>query len=302
MKVYGFLAACVGLLALATGAQAKGLKERLQEVIEGRRAEVGIAVIVEHKDTVCVNNHGRYPLMSVFKLHQAIAVAHECGRRGVSLDTVLHIGREELLPQTWSPLREEHPEGEVRMPVARLLQYTLQQSDNNACDILFRHLLSPAETDAYLRSLGLREFAICHTEEEMHRRLEACYENWSTPLEVARLVEWLFGRELVEGEMQRFLQQTLLECQTGLDRLPSPLRGTGAAIAHKTGTGDRNERRVLMGLNDAGMVRLPDGREYTVVVLVKDSQESDADTAALIAQVSRVVYRYVTGQHPRGVR
>lgn len=51
------------------------LKTLLEQAIKGKKAEIGIAVIIDGKDTVTVNNDIHYPLMSVFKFHQAVALA-----------------------------------------------------------------------------------------------------------------------------------------------------------------------------------------------------------------------------------
>ena len=42
------------------------------------------------------------------------------------------------------------------MSIADLLKYTLQQSDNNACDILFNYQGGPDAVNKYLHSLGIR--------------------------------------------------------------------------------------------------------------------------------------------------
>ena len=52
----------------------------------------------------------------------------------------------------------------------------------------------------------------------------------------------------------------------------------------------RNEQGELIGINDVGFVRLPDGTEYTIAVFVKDSAESAEDTAGIIARISEIVY------------
>ena len=46
--------------------------------------------------------------------------------------------------------------------------------------------------------------------------------------------------------------------------------------------------------NDIGIVRLPDGRSYSIAVFVKDSREDDRTNAAVIARISRLVYDYAT--------
>ena len=108
--------------------------------------------------------------------------ADGCGQRGVSFDTLVHVRPDDLHPDTYSPLRDKYPDGNLSLSVGELLKYTLHLSDNNACDILFRVFGGPAATDEYLRSMGLRDFAIEVTEDDMHRNLADCYRNWTTPL------------------------------------------------------------------------------------------------------------------------
>ena len=123
----------ISFFPLAAAAQGDDLSYR---VIKDKKAEIGIAVILDAQDTVTVNNDDRYPLMSVFKFHQALAVADYLDRNGLTPDTEIFIPEEELVPDTYSPLRKEFPEGEISLSVSRLLEYSLQLSDNNACDIL----------------------------------------------------------------------------------------------------------------------------------------------------------------------
>ena len=289
----------LSMLCLPVSASAGGLEDlesRLHKVTSGKKAQIGVAVILDHKDTVTVNNDCRYPMMSVFKLHQALAVADYCLRERLTLDSPIHIRRKDLKPNTYSPLRDKHPEGDISLSIRELLRYTMHWSDNNACDILFDRTGGPEATDKYIRGLGLRNFSIKVNEDEMHRDPNACYLNWSTPLDTAKLIELLLTHKLLNKEWRAFIRETMISCQTGKDRLPFPLQKTKAIIGHKTGTGDRNENGQLTGTNDAGFVRLPDGREYTIVVFVKDSSESEEDTARIIAEVSETVYRYACSQ------
>lgn len=269
-----------------------GLRRLLQQRLEGVKAEVGVAVVFDGCDTLTLNNEKHYPLMSVFKFHQALAVADACQRRGISFDTLLTVRPADLNPDTYSPLRDRYPAGGVSLTVADLLEYTLHWSDNNACDILFDRFGGTAATDHYIRSLGLEHFAIRATEDEMHRSLEACYSNWTTPLEAVRLLELFLDGKAVGEPYAGFIRQAMVTCQTGKDRLSSPLEGTNAVIGHKTGTGDRNAEGQLIGTNDIGFVFLPDGHRYTIAVLVKDSEESAEGTARVIADISAAVYHF----------
>lgn len=272
------------------------LEARLQEIASGKRAQIGIAVIINGTDTVTVNDDARYPMMSVFKFHQALAVADYLDKRALPLSTVLHIGKEELRENTHSPLRDACPQGDTDITVGELLVYTLQYSDNNACDILFDRLAGVEATDGYIRSLGFEDFAISADENDMHADPTLCYGNWTTPLDAVRLLEIFVTRPIFGETYRTFITRTMTGCRTGGDRLARPLLGTGAVIGHKTGTGDRNGRGETIGLNDIGFVTLPDGQRYTIAVFVRDSGHTDTETAGIIADISEAVYEYVTGR------
>lgn len=274
-------------------AQTKSLTEQIRTIIRDKEAQVGVAVILNSKDTFTVNNNCRYPMLSVYKFHQALAVADYLNRNHLPLETQLYITQKDLHPDTYSPLRDKYPEGNISLPVSKLLEYTLQLSDNNACDILFNYIGGTEAADKYIRSLGLKEYSIRATEHEMHQDLDLCYSNWSTPLEAVRLLEIFLNRSLFANEYQEFIKRTMIECGTGKDRLPEPLLETKAIIGHKTGTSDRNARGEFIGINDIGFVCLPDGQHYSIAIFVKDSKESMSNTTHIIADISEVVYRYV---------
>lgn len=272
------------------------LETQLKEAIKGKKAEIGIAVIIDGKDTVTVNNDIHYPLMSVFKFHQALALADYMGKQKQSLETRLPIKKSDLKPDTYSPLRDKYPQGGIEMSIADLLKYTLQQSDNNACDILFDYQGGPDAVNKYIHSLEIRECAIAGTETAMHEDLNLCYENWTTPLAAAELVEIFRKKPLFPKVYKDFIFQTMVECQTGQDRLVAPLLDKKVTVGHKTGTGDLNAKGQQIGCNDIGFVLLPGGRTYSIAVFVKDSEENNQANSKIIANISRIVYEY-TMQH-----
>lgn len=277
------------------------LQQELEAFVADKPADIGIAVIINGGRTVTVNNDRRYPLMSVFKFHQALAVANRLRELRLPLDTTLWITARDLAPETWSPLRDARPGGGFAISIADLLRYTLQQSDNNACDILFERICSVKDTEAYIHSLGSRQCAIRATEAEMHADLAHCRKNWTTPLAAARLLESFLTRDILPPASREFIRGAMTGCATGKDRLAAPLAGTGAVFGHKTGTGDREADGRLIACNDMGFVFLPGGRRYAIAVFIKDSRATDAATARMSADISALVYRHVTapGGAPR---
>lgn len=296
MKSRLFLLLALAFTAAAPASEERDLKTQIREIIAGADARVGVAVIADG-DTLTVNGSPDYPLMSVMKLHQAVAVAGILEGRGLPLTTAVHIYVQDLKAGTWSPLRDARPGGGFDMSVAELLRYTLQQSDNNACDILFDRFAAPEHVDSIIRSMGFRDFRIAATEDEMHRDLKKCRENVSSPQSAADLMDRLASGTLPLGkEYADFIRSTLLECRSGLNRLPLPLEGSGALIGHKTGTSDREADGRWTGINDVGFVLLPDGRSYTLAVFISDSALGMEENEKLIADISGAVYSELSGR------
>ena len=184
------------------------LTDSISRIASACPGEVGVAVIINNRDTVAVNNKSVYPMMSVFKLHQALAICHRFDQEGVSLDTLLTFRREALDPNTWSPMLKEHPEASITLPVKALLRYTLIQSDNNASNLMFERLVNAAETDRFIATL------IPRSKSEMAADHAKAYANYTSPLGAAMLMNRLFTDSLVSREKQRFIMQSLNECTT----------------------------------------------------------------------------------------
>ena len=266
------------------------LRESLRRLIAPMRATVGIALVTDEGDTLTLNNDESYPLMSVVKLHQALHVAHWLSDRHLDMEHEVRIEPSDLKPNTYSPLRDRRPGGGYSMPVGELLAYTLQLSDNNACDLLFRLTGGPAATDAHIRRHwhGHR-FAIAATEDDMHRDLARCHANHSTPLEAALLIHSLFADSRPDSCLQT-VRQLLLDCRTGLQRIPAGISDPDAEVAHKTGTSDRDASGRWIGINDVAHICLSDGRSYSLAVFIKDSAEEMEENERIIARVSALVY------------
>ena len=81
-------------------AQNFSLEDQLKQAIKGKKAEIGIAVIIDGKDTVTVNNDIHYPLMSVFKFHQALALADYMGKQQQSLNFEMCIRDRHIYPMS----------------------------------------------------------------------------------------------------------------------------------------------------------------------------------------------------------
>jgi len=260
-------------------------------------ALVGIAVRdLESGNGVTLNDDRRYPMQSVYKFPLALAVLHRVDRGELALDQVVHIDRKELLPGTWSPLRDAHPDADVDISLAELLRYVVSQSDNNGCDVLFRLMGGTAPVERYVHGLGVRDIAIAATEQEMHRDWQVQYRNWARPSALVDLLEQFQRRRIVSEKSQAFLWGLLVETTTGPNRLKGRLP-SNVVVAHKTGSSGSNKQGVTAAVNDIGILVLPDGRHIALAVLVAETRAPDEASERIIANVARIVVDHALAGH-----
>lgn len=272
------------------------LENTIVSIIEDRPARIGVAVITDAGDSLVVNDSDDYPMMSMFKLHEAIAVCRTLEEKGASIDTVLAVSRDELNMQTWSPMLKEYTGEVFDVSVRRLMEYLLVDSDNNASNLLFERIVPVAAADSIIATImPERGFRIIYTEAQMQRDHSLSYLNATSPLSYASLVKKVFTDSLVSAGNQEFIREMMRRCGTGSGRIAAGLP-EGVEFAHRTGSGYVNERGEVIAVNDGGYVALPDGRSYAIAVLVKDFAGPQEDADAAIAEVSKAVYEALAAE------
>lgn len=265
------------------------LESRIDSLLKGKRATIGISVGTD-KEILRYNDHIHFPLLSVFKFHVALAVLDKMDRQDTCLDSIVSIKAAQMQPNTYSPLRKRFSDQDFTITLRELMRYSISLSDNNACDILIAYAGGIERIDSYIRRLGIDDFCLSETEDDMHASPEAVYRNWSTPSAMMQLLKIANEQDLFANkELKNFLWQAMIETETGGNKLKGKLP-TEIVVGHKTGSSDRNADGLKAADNDAGLVILPDGRKYYIAVFVMNSHETDADNATIIARISRMVY------------
>jgi len=297
MKVGAFITLLI-FLTLFCGCTANGryaeLQNRLNEFVTGKDATIGVAVIIDGRDTVTVNGGREFPMLSVYKFPIVLAFGEYYRQNNLSIDVPVDIQPQDLHLDTYSPMTEKIMTSSqmiadtIKMPAKELVAYILQQSDNNASDIVLKGLNGADYVERYLNRIGIIGINVKNSEREMHYDNSLCYVNSSTPLAMASLID-KFDREYNDS-ISLEIKHLMETCVTGSDRLNKPLAATNAVIGHKTGTGFTLPDGRLMAVNDAGYVHLPNGQRYTIAVFVENSGYSMAGTEALIAEISGIVF------------
>lgn len=281
-----------GIYGQSIYSQTDKLRDDIRKIISAADGKVGVAVkFLDSGDTLTVNNDYKYPMQSVYKFPLAFAVLNMIDKGEYSLKHEIRLTKGELLPDTWSPLRDKYPEGNVDIPLSEILTYTVSLSDNNGCDILFRLLGGPGNVEEYIHGLGIKDIAIISTEQEMHADYELQYKNWCKPMAMLSLFELLNNGKHLSKESNNFLYKILAETSTGPDRIKG-LLPEGTVVAHKTGSSGYNDKGIASATNDAGIVELPGGRKFAIAVFVSDFKGDEKTCESIIAKISRAAWDY----------
>ena len=212
-----------------------------------------------------INVTSRFPMYSVMKFPQALYVADFLTRSNIDLNTEVIVRKDELMEDTWSPMLKTF-ENQKTFTYSELLALSLQQSDNNACDILFERCGGPRKVDKYIRNLGFKDIRIQKTEKQMHANPALSNKNWCTPQSMVELLDWFIVHHN-DNESLRFIWKLMEECKTGSDRLPAAVPSS-AKIIHKTGTGYPLPSGLSSGICDVGIIILDNGQQLPIAVFI----------------------------------
>jgi len=262
-----------------------------------------------------------FPMQSVFKAPLASAALAEVDAGRLSLDATVTLKDMDLSP--WSAIAAAWP-GRTQYTMRELLTAALQTSDNTAADVLMAHIGGPGAVTAFLTGKRIQEIRVDRYEREIQTemlglspfrpawRTEAAFQAARAALPPAErakamtayltdprdtatprgMLHWL--HELDDGELiarpsRRLLLQLMRGAQTGAGRIKAGLPPE-ATLAHKTGTGPV-EGGVVSALNDAGIIRLPDRRRYSLAVFISGATLAPEACEGAIADVARIAVR-----------
>nr|AIA18138.1 VEB-PER_beta_lactamase [uncultured bacterium] len=265
----------------------ESLRKEIENLVRPVNGSIGVGVRhLESGDTLTIHGKDHFPMQSVYKFHLALAVLSDVDQGKLSMDQKVLIRKEEFIPNTVSPIADKYPDGNVALTVSELLSYTVSNSDNNGCDILFKLVGGPKKVEAYIRGLGVRDVAIVNTEREMHQDWDAQFNNWTTPQGMVQLLDLFYQKKILSPESRDFLVKIMEQAATGKKRIKGQLPA-GTVVAHKTGMGGNDE--VISAMNDVGVVTLPSGGHFAIALFVTNPKDSIEVVEAVMAKISKLV-------------
>jgi len=280
------------LLSFSTFAQSTNeLRQQLSQIISSKNAAVGLSIKgIEDKDTLSINGNLKAPMMSVFKFHIALTVLDKVDQGKLSLTQEIFIKKKDLHEGTWSPMREDYPDGNVNLTLDKVLRYTISHSDNNGCDILIDVLGGTKEVQKFINKQGIKDFVIKVNEQQM-RTWENLYVNTTTPLATTVLLEKFFKGQILKENTTKYLYQIMVETSRGLTWMKAGLP-KNTELAHRTGMSGTNDANLRVAMNDIGIVKLPNGKHFILSVYLKNITEKQEDTEKLIADITKATWDY----------
>lgn len=291
----------VGLLTMIspTFAQVERLQAKIEQVINGKKATVGVGIYeFGSRQTLTINGDEHMPMQSVYKFHVALAVLSEVDKGRFKLTQKMHVKKSNLVPGLHSPMGEDYPNGEVDLPLSKLIQYMVAESDGSACDYLFRLLGGPKQVDTFIHQLGVQNVAIRETEAVMQARgnWDIQYTNWTTQAAMLDLLKLFYQRKILSTNSHDFLWKTMVSTTTGENRLKK-LLPAGTVVAHKTGTSATKKDGLMGAVNDAGFIMLPNGKCLAISVFVSNSTEGVQTNERIIADIAKLTYNHFAGSN-----
>ena len=162
------------------------------------------------------------------------------------------------------------------------LAYDMIIVSSNLATNLVIDLVGGTHVTQTMRELGAPDIQVLRGVEDI-KAFEQGLSNSTTAYDLMKIYEKLGKGEVVSPEASQAMIEILFD-QKFNEIIPALLPDE-VKVAHKTGV-------ITAVHHDSGIVFLPDGRKYVLVLLSKELGDFDAGTARM-AQVSKYVYDYM---------
>ena len=298
------------------------LRDRITTLGRQFDGRVGIAVkSIDQGWTAGWKADELYPQQSVSKLWVAITALDAVDKGQVKLGDKVTLGRSDLTLFHQPIAAKVLGNGGHTTTLSDLMYEALTKSDNTANDKLMRSVGGPEAVRSMIRAKRLGAIRFYDGERSLqskiagltwtqsysvgrafyearnalpmavrraafNRYIEDPYDGASASAIVDALARLKKG-ELLSPESTARLLRTMGNTRTGPNRLKGGL-AAGWTLSHKTGTG-QVLGPVQAGYNDIGILTAPDGRSYSVAVMIKKTSTPLPTRMALMNNVVKAV-------------
>lgn len=279
-------AACTSQPSIGT------LKTNIETRLSAVKGTFAVAFAdIETGNTLLINEHETFHAASTMKTPVMIEVYKQVNAGKFSLTDSIEI-KNEFKSIVDSSLYSLNPEDDSetelykmigqKRTLASLVYDMIIVSSNLATNIVIEQVGATHVTQS-MRELGASDIQVLRGVED-NKAYEKGMNNTTTAYDLMVIFEKMATRKTVSPEASDAMIQILLD-QRFNDIIPAQLPPE-VKVAHKTGS--------ITGVHhDSGIVMLPNGKRYVLVLLSKNLEDTNAGTIAL-ADISRMIYEYVT--------
>jgi beta-lactamase class A len=223
-----------------------------------------------------INGDRAFSAASTIKFPIAIALFQEVEAGRVSFNEPL-VMRRDLMVGGSGNMRSKR--AGTSFTVAETLNKMMIISDNTATNMLIERLGGKDSLNQRFRSWGLQHTVI------RNWLVDEKGTNTTSAKDLVQLSALVTTDRLLSQRSRLMVMDIMRQCKNR-SMLPAGL-GSGAIIAHKTGT-----LRFILG--DVGIVQTPSGKTYLAGILVRRPNH-DSRAKTFIRKVSQLVYNYQEG-------
>jgi beta-lactamase class A len=269
----------------------ESLKQSILDTLHSQKGDFAVAFKdLQTGKTLFINEHALYHAASTMKTPVLIEVYRQASRGKFSLSDSIELKNEfrsivDSTPYALKPSDDSELElykhiGEKRT-IDSLVYLMITVSSNFATNLLVQKVGAQNVTKT-IRKMGAKDLVVLRGVEDQ-KAYEKGMNNMVTAYDLMVLFEKIARGKAVSRKASDAMISVLMD-QHFREIIPARLP-PGVKVAHKTG--------FFTGVHhDSGIVFLPDGRKYILVILSKNLKNDEAATSAM-ASVSGSIYHYL---------
>ncbi|MEF8796119.1 MAG: serine hydrolase [Salinivenus sp.] len=269
------------------------LDRDIRTVLDSVEGDFAVAFrnLDDTSETLLLNEHSMFHAASTMKTPVMVELYRQAHAGRFDLDDSIRVTNEfrsivdgsaySLTPEDDSYEALYDHLGEKR-PIRTLMREMITASSNLATNILIEKVGAERTTQT-MRRYGADSIQVRRGVEDMKAYRQGL-NNETSAHDLLVLLERIARRQAVSEEASEEMIEILKE-QAYNDMIPARLPDS-VEVAHKTGW--------ITGLHhDSGIVFVPDGPTYVLVLLSQNLEDEEAGVDAF-ARISRVIYEFVT--------
>ena len=296
LKLPAVLAAAIVLISSCTSSKKalRTLQSDMDKEISGKKGTFAVAFKdLKTGKEIKINDKETFHAASTMKTPVMIEVYKQAAEGKFSLTDSIELKNEFKSLVDGSPYSLDSADdseyelykhiGEKRT-ISALLYQMIIVSSNFATNLIMQKVGAQNVTQS-MRQLGAKDIQVLRGVED-NKAFEKGLNNTITAHDLMLIFEKIAKGEAVNAGASQAMINILLD-QKFNEIIPA-LLPTDVKVAHKTGS-------ITHVHHDSGIVILPGGRKYVLVLLSKDWDDEKL-TIQTMANISLLIYKYVTGK------